>query len=377
MIASVAIDPNCLEPLFGTDESAKALAFACLSLALQSHILVTDKERKLLLALESHCQSPLFPPVLRSVLEARLNSQAIVEIESESSRRDALSRLPGDVRPESRVLLSLRADKLDALITDDEGFFCAKHAALDSTNLFTLGKFILSELGCRLMLGGGVCETAGMERKHFEERVIYPIVKWSEQVSLVDRFICTAMYQRAPNWDEFKRTIQCVYQTWWNRCELERGRFVVLTVPRRREGEPYPSEKEQKKQAKELMTALELGPGALVKLIKLPDEYRSEVQHDRYLITNRGIHLNLSRGFDMIKGDDTLLSSTISLFRDTGVVVPRGNTVLKRGVGLASIDFPPNESHGARLFAQTVIRTLLNAPVPAECSYEDVKRCGQ
>ena len=135
------------------------------------------------------------------------------------------------------------------------------------------------------------------------------------------------------NWPSFKETIQSIYIEWLNGMYKKQGLFEVITWP------VHHVEKDgqrllQDDLAKELGKRLGFPHPNLRIMLKRERDFKTDM-HDRYLVTNQGIMLGFSKGFDLssdsvmgtcdvyFRRPDSLISRIMSPTNNCGISPPK------------------------------------------------------
>lgn len=207
---------------------------------------------------------------------------------------------------------------VDVCFVTEDGFTAAELAGCATKKLATFatyGDTDISAVEYRSM--GGLC-LGGMHQDKFATQIIGPVLRWSDKVQLFDRNIGRAFggvyaneMEQGRNWTHFVRTIGFIYNTWEAKCLRKHNSFEVITAP--------PPDKEPAGGMTQWIDALgrslNLGEYGRVKLISTRDHEVRHLAHDRYLVTNRNVVLNFTRGFDLIEPNGYLRDCTVCLCR--------------------------------------------------------------
>jgi len=286
-----------------------------------SHVMVCDLEGLIGKALMAGLAK--LPGDVFKKLEAVLaNPASIVRLPIQDDICAAITNIMPD-RPVTATALALsRQNGVDATIVSQDGREAIQLADLGNSRIMTLDEYAINARKDCERAGMGAVSLNGMSKGGFIRDILEPFLRWSEKIVLFDPMLARSMFGQNTawsNWPVFRRTIRCIYETWTESCLKPKDSFEVVTLPNTRWDEEWqrrwieqglPDDYEQ--QARLLAQDLDLGL-ACVRLI--PPEIK-ELQHDRYLVSNRGKILSFSRGFDFLREDDKLIECAVSLYTE-------------------------------------------------------------
>lgn len=322
MIAATINDPRLFAESGFSSGPGRALLLDHLSHVAHSHMIMVDTQGVLGNSLRSAVAS--LPAGIRKRAESALSSKRLIRLTPDAQRM-SLYESTGIDRGTAMALALSRA-AVDAVICDEEGKTCAVLIDGDSpVGVFTLPEFLASSTHDRLLCTMGAVSTGGMPRADFADRIVGPVLRWAKSPRIIDRYITTAMYEKDPDdsdpdnqWNRVRDTVRFLYDLWETTAAQKKDAFRIVTKPFSRNrwgGRAWhcgecPSLAQQ---AVALAEALDLGEHAIIEFIKVPANL-SDVEHDRYLVTEKEIIISFSRGFDLIRPNGMLLESSVSLY---------------------------------------------------------------
>ncbi len=329
MIAATIHDPVALSGMPNGSPTERAALIDHLAHVAHSHMIILDNEGRLgqsLLAVLPH-----LPMGIRARLEAAIRPDRVIRLPIDPQRLAKFSAVMD--RSDTATALSI-SKNIDAIISDQDGKACADLADEEvGRTVYTLPEFCLSPCHQRLLETMGSVATGGMKVPEFERIILEPVVKWAKQVIIYDKYIAKAYYETDPNmfgsdsqWGRMCKTLILVRDLWKAKCAVDQDRFRVITSPIDRWG-PFKRRGEvkcqwqkgqmptYKEQATEIAQALGSDDKTQVDIVSIPKSLKY-ADHDRYLLTDRSVILSLSRGFDLIRPDGTLIESSLSLFHE-------------------------------------------------------------
>lgn len=341
MIAATVHDPHLFETAASCDASKRAALVDHLAHVAHSHLAVVDTGETLGCSLRESCAA--MPSGLRKRLELALSPSRIIRKPLDAQRERDLLAILG--RRGSAAALALQSGAVDAVVTDEEG-----RAGLQllqdpiPENVLTLPEFILSDCHQRLLETMGAVATGDMQQAEFSRLIVAPVVKWAKKITVIDRYIASALYDDDPDerddddqWGRTRATLKFLYDTWEEHCALKKESFVIVTQPYRqwtwgKKQWHAPECPNPCMQAQMLAEQLDLGEKAQIELVSVPRSMAA-FEHDRYLVTDREVVLTFSRGFDVIRPNERLTVSDISLHNAGGM--PAAVTLLSKARTLA------------------------------------------
>ena len=181
----------------------------------------------------------------------------------------------------------------------------------------------------------------GMTKEQFLSEIIRPVVRCAKKVTIIDKIIIRAAFgdQKDPtgkpgaNWNSFKKSILAVHGEWTKGLHQGNGLFEIITWPVthvRKDGQTLLGNE----LAKELGKRPSIPFNHLRVMFKSEHKFRADM-HDRYLVTNQGIVLGFSKGFDLFASEtlgtcdvylrkpDSLISKLMSPTNNCGMLEPK------------------------------------------------------
>lgn len=342
MLVTSVHDPDVFDGKRMADDLYKGLVCDHAMHLAHCHILVVDEENRIGAALKDRLQelAKSQPPSrVFQLLSAALTGARLIRRPINRDAYDALAGMvPGDITPTTATALALSdGPEIDATLVSADGKAALDLAERGHSRVFTLQSYACSDAKQREFDSMGGASLNRMSQKDFVDRIIEPFVRWSSKITLIDRYVCKARFDWDPrsrepdkfNWPFFQRTIKCLYDTWAERCRARKDTFEVVTRPNRNWGEEwqrtwceqgFPGDVQR--QAQLLGESLGLGQGGVVRLVQTrdrdPHRDLTDLEHDRYLVSNLDHVLNFTSGFDLIKPNGSLTECQVFLQRNAG-----------------------------------------------------------
>lgn len=333
IIASIQ-DPKIYDVDRCADPTYRALLIERLRRMAHNHLWVVDEDRegqsRIGRQLLNFAKSN---PVLGGRLNALMRPERVVKIPLNQDRFDGLDE--GLLDHESSVaamVLSQEADP-DVLLADEETVEAMRMHHLDTSRTFTLQGYGQSTFMDIEDLAMGGVPVGEFTKADFTQRVLVPLLKYSKQVQVIDKQVIRAAINpdssgacRSPgrNWSSFKTTIQAMFDAWTS--NPIGGRFELVTnhvSSATRQGVTIAGDV----QAAELGQLLALDKNLCHIHLKPLDTNTGlrELTHDRYIVSDRGFVLGVSRGFDLIGEGDKCKPADIYLrsSRDAALVITK------------------------------------------------------
>lgn len=331
MIFTSTCDPALFDSDVLDDPASNALLEMTLKAMAQNHLPVIDEGSTLPKAIQQKLlQRPkfemlygaLFHPggVIRVSIENNRDSQLAEWIDSGSATAVACSEHPF----------------VDCLLASDDTITAMKEEQCNCSKATGLAQFP----GCPCCRLEATKPIGGMTKEQFLAEIIRPVVRCAEKVTIIDKIIIRAAFGDAnnpsgrpeKNWPSFKKSIQAVYDEWKFGLHAESGLFEIITWPVthvQKSGKPLLEDD----LAEELGRRLAIPFRNLRVMFKNEWRFKADM-HDRYLVTNQGIVLGFSKGFDLfssgtlgtcdvyLRKPDELISRLMSPSNNCGILTP-------------------------------------------------------
>ena len=298
----------------------------------QNHLPVIDSTGSIARAIRKRLQQN---PALEMQYSALLQPERIVRIPADEVRIQQLSEW---VEKESATTVACSENPVvDVLLAGGDTLTAMKEENIDDSKSTCLQDFPNSNWSqCKTTKPIG-----GMSKEEFLAKIIRPVVRCAKKVTIIDKIIIRAAFgdQRSPsgtpgeNWDSFKKSIRAVHEEWMKGLHKGDGLFEIITWPVthvQKDGKTLLGDA----LAEELGRRLAIPFKQLRVMFKSEHKFRADM-HDRYLVTNQGIVLGFSKGFDLFASDtlgtcdvylrkpDVLISKLMSPTGNCGMLVPK------------------------------------------------------
>lgn len=332
MLVTTVHDPEVFAADCMADHLYRALMCRHATDLVRCHVLIVDQGNSIGNAVRdklAQFETPVFQR-----LSAALTGMSVIRRPVIQKTYDALSDM---VLPTTATALALSDSQgIDATLVSPDGKVALGLALGDHLpdNLRTLSEYAETRSNQPEATGP---HPDGMPQRRFVEAIVEPFVRWSSKLSVIDRYVGQARFGWNPaqpdssNWPAFKRTIQCLYRTWADRCRAEKmAAFEIVTEPN--PGDKWGAEWQTNwcqdgvpgdcnLQARLIGESLELGSGSLVRLVRTryrndPRRDLSKAKHDRFLVSNLGHVLCFPAGFDLIGPNGFLREFSVFLQRN-------------------------------------------------------------
>ena len=331
MITTSLCDPALFDQQLLKDRNYASLLSSVLRGMAQNHLPALDSGGSIARAILEKLHHN---PALEMQYSALLQPERIVRIPADETR---IQKLSGWIDEEEATAVACSENPMvDVLLAGGDTLNAMEEENIDSSKSTCLQDFpnsIWSQ-----------CETTkpigGMTKEQFLAEIIRPVVRCAKKVTIIDKIIICAAFgdQRNPsgtpgdNWNSFKKSILAVHEEWTKGLHQGDGLFEIITWPVthvQKEGKVLLGDA----LAEELGRRLAIPFKQLRVMFKSEHKFRSDM-HDRYLVTNQGIVLGFSKGFDLFASDtlgtcdvylrkpDALISKLMSPTRNCGMLVP-------------------------------------------------------
>lgn len=334
MIVTSVHDPALFNEKLLADKSHKSTLKLILEEMMTNHIIVLDSDlkmnRKLFAALNKH-------PSIQQQYNALVDPRRIIKIAANTEHAKQLAKW---IDESSSIAEACSEDEIvDVFLADKDTCDAMEEEHLETRKACEIYDYIDSDwhkiASCKSKAVGG------WTKDQFMRNIIRPVVRSAKKVSIIDKIIIRAAFgdendpsgKPSSNWGNFKKTIQTIHKEWSGGYHNGNGIFEVITWPathvRNKDGQPLLGNA----LAEELGKRLGITFDQLRVMFKDKQKFQSDM-HDRYLVTNQGIVLGFSKGFDLFSGDkldpcDVYLRPSDNLI--TQLVSPTGNQgILKR-----------------------------------------------
>ncbi len=298
----------------------------------QNHLPVLDSAGSIARATLERLQHN---PSLEMQYNALLQPERIVRIPSDETR---IQKLSDWIEKESAAAVACSENPVvDVLLAGGDTLIAMKEENIEGSKSTCLQDFPnsnWSQYEATKPIGG-------MTKEQFLSEIIRPVVRCAKKVTIIDKIIIRAAFgdQRNPsgqpgdNWSSFKKSILAVHEEWTKGLHKGDGLFEIITWPVthvQKDGKALLGDA----LAEELGRRLAIPFKQLRVMFKSEHKFRADM-HDRYLVTNQGIVLGFSKGFDLFASDtlgscdvylrkpDALISKLMSPTGNFGMLEPK------------------------------------------------------
>ncbi|MDF7823141.1 hypothetical protein P4B35_03895 [Pontiellaceae bacterium B12227] len=332
MIVTSVCDPALFDPSLLENKYAMDSLTSTLRNMMQYHLPVIDSGDAISKATQKRLQDH---PALQMRYSALLQPGRIVRIPADISRVQRLEEWIGS-EPATAVACS-ENPIVDVLLASDDTLAAMTEENIDSRKTVALHNFS----GSCWFKDDSCKKIGGMTKEQFLSEIIRPVVRCAEKVTIIDKMIIRAAFgdggnpsgKPGANWSSFKKSILAVHDEWVKGLHQGNGLFEIITWPVthvQKDGKALLKDD----LAKELGKRLSIPFSHLRVIFKSEHKFRADM-HDRYLVTNQGIVLGFSKGFDLfasntlgtcdvyLRKPDSLISMLMSPSNDCGKLEPK------------------------------------------------------
>lgn len=332
MVITSICDPALFEQTLLENELARGLLTSVFRNMSQNHLPVVDADGAISKATLKKLQQN---PALQMLYSALLQPERIIRVHADESRKKILSNW---INGESAMSVACSENPLvDVLLASDDTLTAMQEENIDCSKSTSLPDFPNS-CWCKFESTNPI---GGMTRERFLSEIIRPVVRCARKVTIIDKIIIRAAFgdpnnlsgRPGTNWPSFKRSILAVHEEWTKGLHQGNGLFEIITWPAthvKRDGKTLLGND----LAEELGRRLAIPFSHLRVMFKSEQTFRADM-HDRYLVTNQGIVLGFSKGFDLFASDtlapcdvylrkpDPLISKLMSPTDNSGMLEPK------------------------------------------------------
>lgn len=333
IIASIQ-DPKIYDADRCADPMYRALLIERLRRMAHNHLWVIDEDAEGSSRIGSQLAKLINSnPLIGPRFNALLDQKRIVRVSLNQDRFEGLQ--DGLLDHESSVAAMVLSQEFDpdVLLADNDTIDVMNLHQLNTDKAFTLAQYADSRFAEIEDWAMGGVPVGEMSKKDFTSRVLFPLLRHSKQVQVIDKMIARVAInpgkfdvcgRPSANWCFFRETLRSLYEAWDS--NPIGGSFEIVTSHLKgikREGCDLVSNTQA-----EYIGGLIALPKKNVKIRLKPlesDGKLRELTHDRYIVSNLGFVLGVSRGFDLIGSDDCCKPADIYLrsSRDAANVITK------------------------------------------------------
>lgn len=296
MIVASIHDPALMLKAGEGGEDRIALLVERLRRAQRNHLWIQDQGGVMGRALLAGMKTGAVPAALHPLIQP--SESRVIRLVGDEALRLRVEEKLG--QPDSAVAASLLGEAaVDVMLAHEYTDYALAECGTRDARVTTLGNYWRGPWNAAENMADGAIPVDSMPRAEFVEHILAPILKWSRNIWLLDRYICEAcLSDKEERWDPFKRTIRDLYRLWRkSRCAKEPGaRFEIISFCCPVEVSTMTPPIQAERLFKECDFHIE---DARVRL-KRPRSDEWGLAHDRYLRSNLDFTVGFSSGFDLL-----------------------------------------------------------------------------
>jgi hypothetical protein len=276
--------------------------------ALRCHLFVRDgRHQNSLMWSQVTAAFPHLPARIQERLSAIPLERILHLPRTEDARRDSVLDLVGGAGTAEAVCLVDRAG-VDVMLAADDTVTALELNELPTDKVATLESYSETEAYARELLSTGGRPISDLTKVQVCDEILRPFLYWAKSVCLIDKMLSIAAFgakthnnptaQPTPNWQRFRETVRLIYSTWDQGPNAPAGVFEIVTTHTTnfvRNGQPVLGPD----LAAEFAQRLGISRDRLKISLKSEVDVRP-ISHDRYLRTNHGLTLGITKGFDVL-----------------------------------------------------------------------------
>jgi len=249
-------------------------------------------------------------PTIGMLLSSVFKLERCVRLPAETTRVAKIQELIKTAGSAQAVALA-GCSGVDVCILDDETFTAAEMQAINRAKLTTLADYHKTEAYQRENLAFGGKPVSDLTKEEFLQKIVRPVVFWADQVTIIDKMIGRAAFgadnhantdgKPSNNWSHFNTTLHEIFKLWDKGPNSKGRRFRIITESVTNVM-PNGCLCQGPALAAELAGRLTIPPGRVEVILKSADQVKS-INHDRYLLTNHGFVVGITKGFDLLQND--------------------------------------------------------------------------